>query len=202
MTVRRKVLLCLAVALIAANVFWLLYRPDDRVRALWFGSGELVLLSSTRGGSDASLGGLPIVLDRSGPMRQGKRVPYTAMIDNVGADAFSRELRECVEGCSVSSGPWRAMAMIRPDTPISVVVSAYRAVRAICNVQVLIFSEREDQEGLVGTPIMIAWSDDPALGGFGATHPWDSSLMTLQEGETLDQFGERTGCAPVSPLRD
>ena len=204
MTARRKILLCVALLLIAANGLWLLVQPEQRVRALWFGSGEIVWLPSTQSRSDAPADGQAIVLERSGATLQGRPVPYIDMIDNVGANRFSRELRECQQAmdCPLPYGPWTAMALVRPDTPISVVEAAYQAVRATCNVQVVIFSERQDQEGFVGNPVMIAWNDDPALLGFGATHPWNSSLMTWQEGETLDQFGQRTGCARVSPLRD
>lgn len=202
MTSRRKILLTLIVLLSAANVIWLLVQPDRRVYALWVGSEQIEATSSGLEGRLLAVGNQPVVLDRHGAMRDGTRVPYTAMISNIGASAFLSETRECREiaflGCPYS--PWTATALARPDTPVSTVQAAYKAVRSRCNVQVLIFVQRED--GVYGSPVIETWSDDPALLGFGSTHPWDSSLMTPREGETLDQFGRRTGCARFSPLRD
>ncbi len=154
------------------------------------------------------------ILDRNGAQRSGIAVGYTALIDNIGRSAFAERREGCGQGGSCPTTPWLVRLEAASDTPISIVMTAVNAIHRNCNVEVVVFTDIGPFLGLatrpIGLPLMFAVPGDERLDSFmdARSHHVtdqgddpDHALMGIAEGESVDQFGERTGCARISPLR-
>lgn len=206
MTRRRKILVGVVMVLMCANIVALLRAEPEPVEALWFGMNFEADLLDFTDGRPANYPEDTVQLHRDGASKNGRRVPYIAMIDNMGRAEYLEMKEVCYYGCR--SNPWIAMAFTDNDTPMAVVIAAYHAVRAACKSDVIIgtmfpphFTSFAGDKALGGQfPLMIAKSDDPAIASFGAIHPFNATLE-VPSAETLDRFAEESGCGRVSPLR-
>lgn len=205
MSEQRKFLLAILALLLFANIAALMMANDPPTEALWIGSPAIELMPSQEGAEGVHSSAPLVTLDHEGAKVAGMQTAFTSMISNVGSSAFIRNQLECrkvFHGCADS--PWTARALIDREAPVSVVIAAYEAVAAVCKVEIIFFTEFTHENGEVttwGFPVMFAESGHPALTDFSSEHSWNSTLPVRRAGETLHQFGERTGCGQISPLR-
>lgn len=199
--------------LLVANVVALLvtrYKQQDTpVRAFWAGYSDAAQMYALQPPPPDDMPSRPIAELRSdGAYFGGRRVPVSALVTNMGRATFLRRRTLCGGDHYCEDSPWTSNIVVANDTPISAVIATHRAIRALCSVEVNFFVWREDSVGETGMgwPFMLTTNDDPKLDRFGyqpfsiPPYGWDETLLHLEQGESLDQFGERTGCARVSPL--
>ncbi len=201
MTPQRKTLLSVAAMLVCANAVALAVMNHKPPRMWWFG------MPTEQTGAPFDVPdplGQMAVLDAGGLTRDGRRVPYAAMIDNMGLRRFRAFQAECFEA-DCDAGPWTIRAFASPETPLSRVFEAVQRAQALCGVQAFIFSDFSSADfGALrgfGYSMVFTHSSDPDVAAISSVYPMSTAEQVLRRGETLDQFGERTGCARVSPLR-
>ena len=183
-------LLALAAMLIITNALaWYIRPVPQQTPPVWFGPA---IMEPTPPAEDGSAQFVPIPVVELGEASQalnGRPVPLTAAIGNTGRTAYLNEAENCLHGCLPS--PWYSMLEVRAATNIGRVFDAVRQLREACNVDVTVYVASRRQV------ITVFFADTSAALSFG----FDTTTDTPRPGETLDQFGERTGCARISPLR-
>jgi hypothetical protein len=204
LTEQRKTLLAIAAMLLMANVVALFFLNTKPTEALWF-SATITEFDPPSESDEATRLLYPlerrmVVLDGDGARLGNRRVPFTAMVSNTGRAEFARQQREGLEG--YAPGPWRVEALVAHDTPVSTVIAAVRQVNASCNLPVMIYSPRTaGNDAGNGRWLVIAPIGDDRLVAFSGMHGEDTTADRLGPYEPLERFGERTGCARVSPLQ-
>lgn len=200
MTKQRKTLLSMAAMLFCANAVALAVMNYKPAKLAWFGSpGEL---PPSPDGQNSRYSFL-VQLGRSGPTRNGVRAPYAAMIDNVGNRQFLQNRASCLEG-DCDAGPWTISAFASADAPLSLIIEAVERTQTLCDVQVVIYTNLMidgRNAGTFGWPVLIGTADDPGIEDMSSSYSQSPMHQRLRQGETLGQFGERTGCERISPLR-
>jgi hypothetical protein len=172
--------------------------PDTMV-GLWFGFDQASIAQSHDG--DWPKVRRPMVrLNAHGATREGRAVPYTDMVENMGRSAYDHQSAHCVDGCS--RGPWFASAAADPDATMAIIISAVRAIRKRCNVEVVIYDGSTAK--MTGHAMFLARirdvhrMADVEMFGFQVNDP---SLLNRRPQETDSQFWTRTGCVQLNPLR-
>ncbi|MCU0949306.1 MAG: hypothetical protein MUF47_13845 [Porphyrobacter sp.] len=201
MTEQRKTLLAIAAMLLLANAvaLFIVNMKAPRQPDIWFGYADEIPFQFM--GTDPRMiafRGAPFRLTQDGAQLHANRVGYHEIVRNFGRSATERELASCTDYCV--GNPWFAWAIAENDTTLATVIAATRAIRNRCNTEVVIFGEFNSDPGLDGMPIFFA----PIKLGpvtIGPAPLIDTSLKYRRINETLEQFGERTGCARVSPLQ-
>ncbi len=201
MTEQRKTLVAVAAMLLVANLVALFFinlkqppQPD-----VWFGyAAEMPFSLMDTDPRMIAFRGAPVRLTQLGAQLHGNRVEYREIVSNFGRSASERELANCADYCV--GNPWFAWAVADDGATLATAIAAARAIRNSCNTEIVIFGEFDSDPGLDGMPIFFAPIEvgPPTIGPMPLI---DTSLRYRRINETLVQFGERTGCARVSPLR-
>ena len=204
---RRTVILAgIALLLCVGNVAYFLIghpiRDDaypDTTVGLWFGFDQAPIAQSHD--DDWPMLRRPMVrLNAHGATRGGRPVPYTAMVENMGQTAYDYQSANCVDGCL--GGPWFAFAAADPDATMAIIISAVRAIRERCNVEIVIYDGSTAE--MTGHAMFLARIKDVhrradlEMFDFQVNDP---TLLSRKPQETDAQFSTRTGCAQLSPLR-